>query len=112
MGGDDPDLSLFQDSTAGLVDTVKFRDRWELKLIRTKLNSINSANPGKHRIVGICRGAQFIARAMGYEINADTPNHAKKFKSDRIEKLHPIQILKTTKSFLMSLFDGKSILVA
>lgn len=76
MGGDDVDVTPWGQENYDSSRTNARRDRFERKLIEKKLKSIHGKKR-KDRLLGICRGAQFIARVMGYKIGRHIPDDFK-----------------------------------
>jgi putative glutamine amidotransferase len=68
MGGADVDIRMWNQSLheSSVVNTR--RDQFEKSLIEEKVNTIRldqSPSFRKDRLLGVCRGAQFVARVMG-----------------------------------------------
>lgn len=121
MGGEDIDVSLWGQELypESLINTE--RDRFERALIAQKLATLKFEGDNIfsiHRLLGVCRGAQFIAREMGYAIGTHIPNdfhashvnHGKSYvpEAGAGEPTHRLKILETTKSVIKKLIGDES----
>lgn len=67
MGGDDVDTDLYKQENIHAKNTNKERDLFEIQLLKNYI-----ANE-KGYVIGVCRGSQMSAVALGYEMIQDIP---------------------------------------
>jgi putative glutamine amidotransferase len=113
MGGDDVDQRLFGRDNYALSQVNSRRDRFEKSVIEAKLSSIREQRNQirrPHRILGVCRGAQFVAAVMGYSIGYHIPDDfngsdvlhgpGNDFHFLESEPMHSVRMLPTANSVL------------
>lgn len=102
MGGEDVDPTLYKQDNFHSRNTVTARDQFEIQLIK----SYTEAQKGF--LLGVCRGSQISAVALGYSLIQDLP-FQKGETVHHSETWHDIQFKPTTHKILTSLVGGKKI---
>jgi gamma-glutamyl-gamma-aminobutyrate hydrolase PuuD len=127
MGGADIDLTLFGGTNEKSINVNGRRDEFEFALLTKKIATIAQGGhrwmprefAGRKRIdrlVGVCRGAQFIAKLKGHELDPHIPGHgshsekagegAEEEAQVATEPLHPLRVHPTTNRLTMSVTDA------
>lgn len=99
LGGDDVEPQFYKKENFHARNTIPFRDRFEIALIKSYV----AAEKGFH--FAVCRGAQITAIAMGYKMVQDIPFHIEKAIPHANDN-HPIKLLKTTHGMLADSVKG------
>ncbi len=93
MGGDDVDTELYKQENIHAKSTNKTRDLFEIQLIQNYISS------EKGFIVGVCRGSQMSAVALGYEMIQDIPAQIENHIS-HADDWHSLKINSSTENIL------------
>jgi putative glutamine amidotransferase len=99
LGGDDVTTELYKEKDFHARDTIPFRDKFEMALIRSYIKA------DKGFLFAVCRGAQLTAVALGYKLVQDIPFHIKNAVAHANDN-HAISLMKTTHGILASAFSG------
>lgn len=100
MGGDDVDPLLYNEDHTLTKLTVPFRDRYEANLIK------NYVQKAKGFLLGVCRGSQLSAVALGYKLVQDIPTLVEK-GIPHGDHWHDIRIHETPHNVLKTLADSQ-----
>lgn len=95
MGGDDVNTDLYKQQDFHSKNTIKARDEAELALIK------DYTKAGKGFLLGVCRGSQLTAVALGYKLIQDVPFHVGE-SVKHSDHWHDIKLLKTSHQILSS----------
>ncbi|MBX2986306.1 MAG: gamma-glutamyl-gamma-aminobutyrate hydrolase family protein [Bdellovibrionaceae bacterium] len=96
MGGADVDPHFYGQQTVHARDLNPTRDQFELQLIK------HYVAQEKGFVLGICRGSQLTAVALGYQLLQDVP-YQKGSQVPHANDWHPIQVHATTHNLLKDL---------
>lgn len=93
MGGDDVATDLYKQTDFHARNTLRARDEAELSLIK------DYTRAGKGFLLGVCRGSQLSAVALGYKLIQDVPFQIGE-KVQHSDHWHDIKLLPTTHKIL------------
>ncbi|MBX3034806.1 MAG: gamma-glutamyl-gamma-aminobutyrate hydrolase family protein [Bdellovibrionaceae bacterium] len=96
MGGDDVDPHFYGQRNVHSRDLNPTRDQFELRLIK------HYVTQEKGFVLGICRGSQLTAVALGYRLLQDVP-YQKGLQVPHANDWHPVQVRATTHNLLKGL---------
>jgi putative glutamine amidotransferase len=100
MGSQDVDTSFYHQEDFHSIDTNKARDRFEIDVVKSYISQERGF------FLGVCRGHQLAAVALGYQLIQDLPFH-KGTKVLHSNHWHPVELKKTTHHLLSDLFPGR-----
>ncbi len=100
MGGDDLDPSLYGQKKTWSINTKRFRDVLEVRLIR--FIYFNS----QRKILGVCRGLQNVFTALGGQLNQDVNYDLKTKEVHNKGGHHSILFSETQNSVLKNILTG------
>ncbi|MCE3010417.1 MAG: gamma-glutamyl-gamma-aminobutyrate hydrolase family protein, partial [Proteobacteria bacterium] len=100
LGGSDVHPHVYGEPIRGAVDLSSARDQVEIQLIR------EYTQVGRGFLVGICRGSQISAVALGYKLIQDLPSSLRETDHHK-GSTHEIQIL-TTRNQILRKAAGQS----
>lgn len=99
MGGDDVEPELYKKRNTHSRNTIPTRDQFEIQLIKSYVAQ------EKGFLLGVCRGSQISAVALGYQLMQDVPFHV----GDKVSHgndWHEIKVHQTKHNLLSSLAPG------
>ncbi len=96
MGGDDVEPELYKEKNFHARNTIPARDQFEISLIKSYVAQ------EKGFLLGVCRGSQISAVALGYKLIQDVPFHIGE-KVSHANHWHDIEIKETKFNILKSL---------
>lgn len=96
MGGDDVEPRFYKSENFHARNTVPARDRFEINLIKSYVAQ------EKGFLLGVCRGSQISAVALGYKLIQDVPFHIGESVS-HANDWHDIEVKETSHNLLKSL---------
>lgn len=99
MGGDDVDPSKYKKMNTHSHNTTPIRDQFEIQLIKSYVAQ------EKGFLLGVCRGSQISAVALGYQLIQDVPFHIGD-KISHANDWHEIRVLETTHNLLRTLIPS------
>lgn len=98
LGGDDVDPELYKKENFHSRNTNKFRDQFEVNLIKSYVAQ------EKGFLLGVCRGSQITSVALGYQMLQDVPFHMGTDVAHGND-WHPVKVQETPSNLLRSLAD-------
>lgn len=101
MGGEDVEPSLYKSKNIHSINVISERDQFEMRLIKSYVAS------EKGFVLGICRGSQLTAVALGYKLVQDIPTQIKS-PMDHKDTTHIIKTLPTSFSILQNAVAGQN----
>lgn len=96
MGGDDVDPAKYGKNTTFSRNTIPARDQFEIQLIKSYVAQ------EKGFLLGVCRGSQISAVALGYQLIQDVPFHIGD-KVSHANDWHEIRVHETKHNLLRAL---------
>lgn len=102
MGGEDVDPQFYKKENYHSRNTIPIRDQFEIQLIKSYTKSQTGF------LLGVCRGSQITAVALGYSLIQDIPFHREDSISHS-DSWHDIQLKPTTHNILSSLSSSYKI---
>lgn len=96
MGGDDVEPELYKEKNFHAKNTIPARDQFEISLVKSYVAQ------EKGFLLGVCRGSQISAVALGYKLIQDVPFHIGE-KVAHANHWHDIEVKDTRFNILKSL---------
>lgn len=101
LGGEDVAPEFYKNENFHSLNTVPERDKFEIALIKSYVAA------EKGFLLGVCRGSQISAVALGYKLIQDLPFH-KGAAVQHSNHWHPIEVTDTQHGLLKSLTSPQS----
>lgn len=101
LGGEDVTPELYKKENFHSLNTVPERDKFEIELIKSYVAQ------EKGFLLGVCRGSQISAVALGYQLIQDLPFH-KGTAVQHSNHWHSVEVTETKHGLLKSLTSAQS----